>query len=272
MPVLLKLSEGQRTERLRNLPHLRYRYRSGWGLSMLKAAGYVHSPARGFWQITDRGRALLASHPDGFGEDLGRRIIRESRKPDREPSGGENALAEPSVSTTPLAPDEAIDAAVKEIQQTVAAELLERIAQAPPVFFEDLVLDLLRALGYGASEDDLERVGGGGDGGFDGVISLDRLGFEKVYVQAKRWQGSVGRPEVQAFFGALSGRRARKGVFITTSTFTREAREFGRQIAESVVLIDGARLASLMIDHGVGVTHYRVLRLPRVDGDYFGAE
>jgi restriction system protein len=272
MPALLKLSGGQQTERLRNLPHLRYRYRSGWGLSMLKAAGYVHSPARGVWQTTDRGRELLTSHPDGFGEDLGRRIIRDSRKPDGEPAGGEDVSAEPSASTTPQAPDETIDAAVKEIQQAVAAELLDRIAQTPPVFFEDLVLDLLRALGYGASEDDLERVGGVGDGGFDGVISLDRLGFEKVYVQAKRWQGSVGRPDVQTFFGALSGRRSRKGVFITTSTFTREAREFGRQIAESVVLIDGARLASLMIEHGVGVTHYRVLRLPRVDGDYFGAE
>jgi restriction system protein len=121
------------------------------------------------------------------------------------------------------APDEHIDAAVKEIHQVVARELLERIAAAPPAFFEQLVLDLLYALGYGASQDDLERVGGAGDGGFDGIISLDRLGFEKVYVQAKRWQGSVGRPEVQSFFGALSGRRARKGVFITTSSFTREA-------------------------------------------------
>jgi len=272
MPPLLKLSEAQRTERLRNLPHLKYRYRSGWGLSMLKGAGYVDSPARGVWRITDRGGELLASHPEGFGEDVGRRIVRESRKPDGEQTGGEDVSTEPSASATQQPPGERIDAAVKEIQETVAAELLDRIAQAPPVFFEDLVLDLLRALGYGASEDDLERVGGAGDGGFDGVISLDRLGFEKVYVQAKRWQGSVGRPEVQAFFGALSGRRARKGVFITTSTFTREARDFGRQITESVVLIDGARLADLMIEHGVGVTHYRVLRLPRVDGDYFDAE
>ncbi len=272
MPPLLQLSEAQRTERLKNLPHLRYRYRSGWGLSMLKAAGYVDSPARGVWLITDRGRELLASHLDGFGEDVGRRIVRESRKPHRDQGEGEDVLAESSLSATPQPPDEMIDVAVMEIQQAVAAELLDRIAQAPPVFFEDLVLDLLRALGYGASEDDLERVGGAGDGGFDGVISLDRLGFEKVYIQAKRWQGSVGRPEVQAFFGALSGRRARKGVFITTSTFTREAREFGRQIAESVVLIDGARLASLMIEHGVGVTHYRVVRLPRVDTDYFGVE
>ena len=270
MPRLLHLSEAQGTARLRNLPHLKYRYRSGWGLSMLKAAGYLDSPARGTWRIPDRGRALLASHPEGSGEDVGRRIVRESRQPDGEYGGGADVSTEPAAPEQP--PGERIDAAVKEIRQTVAAEILDRIAQTPPVFFEDLVLDVLRALGYGASDDDLERVGGVADGGFDGVISLDRLGFEKVYVQAKRWQGSVGRPDVQAFFGALSGRRARKGVFITTSTFTREAREFGRQIAESVVLIDGARLADLMIELGVGVTHYRVLRLPRVDGDYFDAE
>jgi restriction system protein len=164
MPSLLKLSESQRTARLRSMPHhLGYRYRSGWGLSMLKAAGYLQSPARGIWQITDRGRDLLASYSDGFGEDVGRRIIRESRSSEREQGGGEDGSAEPPVATTPQAPDELIDAAVKEIQQTVAAELLERIAQAPPVFFEDLVLDLLRALGYGANEDDLERVGGAAD-------------------------------------------------------------------------------------------------------------
>ena len=154
----------------------------------------------------------------------------------------------------------------------MAQELLEKIAQAPPAFFEQLVLDLLHALGYGASEEDLERVGHASDGGIDGVISLDRLGFERVYVQAKRWQGSVGRPEVQAFYGALAGRRARKGVFITSSGFTREAREFGAQVAESIVLIDGSRLTSLMIEHGVGVSHYRVLRLPKVDDDYFDSD
>jgi restriction system protein len=222
--------------------------------------------------MTDRGRELLTQHPDGFSEEIGRQITRESRKGNRESEQGDEALLETSVSLSQQAPDEHIDAAVKEIHQAVARELLERIAAAPPAFFEQLVLDLLHALGYGASQDDLERVGGAGDGGFDGIISLDRLGFEKVYVQAKRWQGSVGHPEVQSFFGALSGRRARKGVFITTSSFTREAREFGHQIAETVVLIDGQRLASLMIEHGVGVTHYRVLRLPRVDGDYFDAE
>lgn len=169
-------------------------------------------------------------------------------------------------------PDEQIVVAMKEIQRAISEDLLRRISESPPAFFEYLVLDLLHALGYGASEDDLERVGAAGDGGIDGIISLDLLGFEKVYVQAKRWQGSVGRPEVQAFFGALTGRRARKGVFITTSAFTREAKDFATQVAESIVLIDGARLTSLMIEHGVGVTHYRVLRLPRVDGDYFDAD
>jgi restriction system protein len=168
-----------------------------------------------------------------------------------------------------LTPDERIDAAVQELRIAVATELLDQILRMPPALFEELVLDLLHALGYGTRDEDLQRVGAAGDGGIDGVISLDRLGFENVYVQAKRWQGSIGRPEIQAFFGALGARRARKGVFITTSSFTREARDFEGHIAEAVVLIDGARLTSLMIEHGVGVTHYRTIRLPKMDADYF---
>lgn len=267
MPELLHLTEDQRHERLANLPHLRYRHRSGWGLSMLKAAGFVDSPSRGIWRITDSGRTLLAEYPDGFDDNTGRRLLRESRLPapagpDAEPPGAAN------VDLGQLTPDERIDAAVQELCSAVAAELLEQILKMPPAFFEELVLDLLHALGYGTREEDLQRVGAAGDGGIDGIISLDRLGFEKVYVQAKRWHGSVGRPEIQAFFGALAARRAKKGVFITTSTFIREARDFEGHVAE-VVLIDGARLTSLMIEHGVGVTHYRTVRLPRLDGDYF---
>ena len=122
-------------------------------------------------------------------------------------------------------------------------------------------------MGYGASREDLQRVGGVGDGGIDGVISLDRLGLEKVYVQAKRWQGSVGRPEVQGFYGALAGQRATKGVFITTSSFTAQATEFARSV-ERVVLVDGARLAGLMMEHEVGVT-LRPLKVPKLASDYF---
>jgi restriction system protein len=130
---------------------------------------------------------------------------------------------------------------------------------------------LVHRLGYGGSESDLQRVGGSGDGGIDGIISLDKLGFEKVYIQAKRWRGPVGPQEVQAFYGALAGRRARRGVFITTSTFTRAASDFGRQVADSVVLIDGRRLTTLMIEHGVGVT-FRDVRIPRVEDEFFELE
>ena len=138
---------------------------------------------------------------------------------------------------------------------------------ASPKFFENLVLDLLHAMGYGTNRTDLQRVGGVGDEGIDGIISLDRLGLEKVYVQAKRWQHAVGRPDVQGFYGALRGQRANKGVFITTSSFTAQAVEFTKSI-EGLVLVDGSRLARLMIDHAVGVTN-RTMSVPKVDGDYF---
>jgi restriction system protein len=165
-------------------------------------------------------------------------------------------------------PTERIDRAVDEINQNVAEELLDLIGKSPPIFFENLVLDLLHRMGYGTSRADLRRVGGTGDGGIDGIISLDRLGLEKVYVQAKRWQGVVGRPAIQGFFGALAGRRAKKGVFITTSNYTREALEFAEQVSDSIVLVDGERLASLMIEHGLGVSH-RSLKVAQIDGDYF---
>ncbi len=155
------------------------------------------------------------------------------------------------------------------MRHSVAAEILERLAQVPPQDFESIVLDLLHKMGYGTSRDDLQRVGGAGDGGIDGIISLDRLGLEKVYVQAKRWQGVVGRPVVQGFYGALAGQRANKGVFITTSTFTPQAFEFARSV-ERVVLVDGARLAELMIDFEAGVAS-RLVRVPKVDTDYFEA-
>ena len=273
MPDFMGLSGLQRAERLANLSHLRYRHRSGWALSMLKAAGYAENPIPGIWRITPRGRELLARYPNGFDEATGRQVIREGRRE----ALGEDGIGPPSGTDAAEAviqqsPDERIDGALEEIRQAVARDLLDRISQAPPAFFEGLVLDLIHALGYGASEDDLERVGGSGDGGVDGVISLDKLGFERVYVQAKRWQGSVGRPEVQAFYGALAGRRARKGVLITTSSFTRDAQGFASQVAEAIVLIDGPRLTSLMIEHGVAVAHYRLLRLPKVDEDYFEAD
>jgi restriction system protein len=268
----MDLSPTQRAERLPSLTHLRYRHRIGWSMNLLKNAGLVESPATGIWRLTSAGTTLLEAHPGGFDDDTTRGITRSARL--AESKIIEDGDGEPGRDASPTLqqpPDERVDAAVNEMRAAVAAELLERIGQAPPAFFEGLVLDLLRALGYGTSSDDLAHVGRSGDGGIDGIISLDKLGFEKVYVQAKRWKNSVGAPDVQGFYGALAGRRAKKGVFITTSTFTKEARAFGEQVADSVVLIDGSRLTALMIDHGVAVTHYRTINLPRVDGDYFEA-
>jgi restriction system protein len=165
-------------------------------------------------------------------------------------------------------PEERIDAALSELRDVVAQDLLELIGRAPPEFFEKLVLELLHKMGYGTSRSDLQRTGGSGDGGIDGIISLDRLGLEKVYIQAKRWKSAVGSPEIQGFMGALQLQGASKGVFVTTSAFTREAKQAATKARGSIVLVDGERLSSLMIDNGVGVSH-KELTVPKVDNDYF---
>ena len=164
-------------------------------------------------------------------------------------------------------PDDRLEQAIKELHQSAELEILELLGRVSPSYFETIVLDLLHRMGYGASRTDLQRVGGSGDSGIDGVISLDRLGLEKVYVQAKRWQSNVGRPELQAFFGALAGQKAKKGVFITTSGYTAQAEQFAKSV-EGIVLIDGEKLAGLMIEYELGVTA-RAVKIPKIDSDYF---
>jgi restriction system protein len=166
-----------------------------------------------------------------------------------------------------VSPDDRLEQALSELRQGVAAELLELLSQVSPDYFETIVLDLLHKMGYGTSRADLVRVGRSGDGGIDGIISLDRLGLEKVYVQAKRWQNSVGRPEVQAFFGAIAGNHATKGVLITTASFSQQAIAYAGTV-DGVVLVDGHKLALFMIEHEVGVTS-RPVRVPKIDSDYF---
>lgn len=167
-------------------------------------------------------------------------------------------------------PDERLAEAVLELRKTATAELLEYLLSASPAYFEIIVLDLLHRMGYGTNRSDLQRVGGTADGGIDGIISLDKLGLEKVYVQAKRWQSTVGRPEIQAFYGALAGQRAAKGVFITTSGYTTHAIEYARSV-EKIVLIDGVKLADLMIDYEVGISS-KIIKIPKLDTDYFDEE
>jgi restriction system protein len=170
-------------------------------------------------------------------------------------------------------PDDLIEEGYRQVRSALALDLRERIAEMSPSGFEQLVVDLLKGMGYGGPQEDSGIVvGRGGDGGIDGLIREDRLGLETIYVQAKRWTHTVGRPDIQQFAGALQGQRARKGVFITASTFSSEARAFPNTIQTTIILIDGAQLAELMIDHDIGVTTAERLEIKRVDSDYFDEE
>ncbi len=224
-----------------------YKNRIGWAHDRLKRAGFSRSLRRGHWQLTEQGRAFASTHPAPLSAETVEKLATENigvrLRPatDVEESATVRIEAAPSERAT-ASPDDRLEQAMGELRQAVTGELLDALSQVSPGYFETIVLDLLHKMGYGTSRTDLLRVGRAGDGGIDGVISLDRLGLEKVYVQAKRWQGSVGRPDVQAFYGALAGQRANKGVFITTSTFSQQAIDFAKSV-ERVVLVDGGKLA-----------------------------
>lgn len=271
----LKLTDEERQQLLPNVAQLVYKNRAGWAHDRLKRAGLSSSPTRGYWKLTEKGVSFAAAHKAHLSPEEVQKIAFEflhvKLKPGAEHTHEQNHEVQ-NVSQLGQAksPDERLSEAVTEIRSTVVNELGESLKSVSPSFFESIVLDVLHKMGYGASRTDLQRVGGSGDGGIDGIISLDKLGLEKVYVQAKRWQQSVGSPEIQAFYGALAGQRATKGVFITTSTYTKQAIEFAKSV-ERIVLVDGARLAELMIDCEVGVTS-RLIKVPRIDGDYFDEE
>jgi restriction system protein len=166
-----------------------------------------------------------------------------------------------------------MEAANIQLRAALADEVLERVKACPPAFFEQLVLQLLIRMGYGGSREEAGRaVGRSGDGGIDGIINEDRLGLDAIYLQAKRWEGVVGRPEIMKFVGALAGQRANKGVFITTSWYTQEAKDYASSSQYKVVLIDGARLADLMIEHDLGVSVAATYQLKRIDSDFFADE
>lgn len=267
----LQITDADRQELLPSSSSPVYKNRAGWAHDRLKRAGLSSSLRRGFWQLTSDGVAYALAHGSPLPIDEVERLavgFMDVRLRDA-PNGGSGSAVEgvTTRSTGVSSPDDRLADAVAEMRRSVASELLEQLGAVTPSFFETIVLDLLHKMGYGASRTDLQRVGGPGDAGIDGIISLDKLGLEKVYVQAKRWQQTVGRPEVQAFYGALAGQRATKGVFITTSSFTSQAIDFARSV-ERVVLVDGARLASLMIDSEVGVSVRRV-SVPKLDSDYF---
>ena len=267
----LGLNDAERAELLPSGAQHVFKNRAGWGHDRLKRAGLSASSRRGYWQLTEAGRAFAHDHPPPLPENVLETIavwhgdvrLRPGAAVSAESSTAPTAIADRGT----VSPDDRLEQALSELRQGVVAELLDVLLQVSPEYFETIVLDLLHKMGYGTSRADLVRVGRSGDGGIDGIISLDRLGLEKVYVQAKRWQNSVGRPEVQAFFGAIAGNHATKGVLITTASFSQQAIAYAGTV-DGVVLVDGSKLADLMIEHEVGVTS-RPVRVPKIDSDYF---
>jgi len=250
--------------------------RTGWAIAYANMAGLVESPSRATWQLSADGYALLAKHARGLPDSVLQDIRRAGRRNSEAATSPEQAEVDelPEPVDDDSTPDERFRESYALIRASVREALLLEVRAVTPAFFERLVLDLLHAMGYGTKRDDLSTTGAGADGGIDGVISLDRLGLEKVYVQAKRYaeDNPVSRPTIQAFLGVLAGRRASKGVFITTSRFSKDAREFAERASDGLVLIDGQQLAELMMDHGVGVSVRETFRLVSIDSDYFEGE
>lgn len=270
LSIEFRLTQDERNELLASGQQPVFNNRITWANTYLKKAGLLESPRRGVFRITDRGRGVLVEQPtkidakylDRFPEFVD---FRDAARVTKEVSSSDSVIA-PSLRT----PEEELELAHQSIQASLAADILGRILLCSPSFFEHLVVELLVKMGYGGSRQDAgERIGKSGDGGIDGIIKEDRLGLDTIYIQAKRWQGTVGRPEIQKFVGALQGQRARKGVFITTSSYTSEAIDYASRIDTKVVLIDGKQLASLMIDFDVGVSIVTTYQVKRIDSDYF---
>lgn len=252
------------------------RSRVGWAKTYLVKAGLIEQPKRGVCLITERGKAALASgqaidnhYLAQFGEFVAFTLA-SGESTGSLPPAVANA-ADPQRNELASTPQEQIEQALAAINQSLADDLLTEILGLSPRFFEQLVVDLMVAMGYGGSQQDAARTTRySSDGGIDGIIKEDRLGLDSIYLQAKRYTDkTVGRPEIQSFAGALDLHKARKGVFITTSCFSREAHEYVGLIEKRIVLIDGAHLAALMIEYGVGVTIRQTLTIKTLDSDYF---
>lgn len=273
----LQLTEEDRAELLPSGAQPVFDNRLGWAKTYLNKAGLLQTVRRGVYIITDRGRQVLAAKPEVVDNALLSQFsefeaFASPRRAEQE-AGAEPARTEAATAVSSSTPMEALGAAYRELRRKTEEELLEAVMKASPRFFERLVVELLVAMGYGGSlEEAGQALGRSHDGGIDGMIKEDHLGLDAIYVQAKRWQGTVGRPQIQAFAGSLEGERARKGVFITSSDFSKEARQYVSRIEKKIVLIDGSQLAGLMFDFGIGVNAISTYEVKRVDTDFFSEE
>lgn len=262
------LTEEDRKLRTRGGNTTQVSDRVGWSLQYLRRALFVEIPQRGSYRITQRGLDYLSNHHDLTINDLmayNEFAAFATHRARRQTNATEVAM--PIIEFTPT---EQLEQAFESISNDLVVDLLVKVMEQTPSFFEHLVVDLMVKMGYGGAYSDAAQVTQlTNDEGIDGIIYEDKLGLDKIYLQAKRWTNSVGRPTIQQFAGALVGQNATKGVFITTSTFTKEAREYVKGINQKIVLIDGSELAKYMIEYNVGVSVKKVYEVKRIDNDYF---
>jgi restriction system protein len=271
LPEKFGLTEVERKELLPSGQQGIFTNRVAWARTYMGKAGLLESTRRGYFKITDRGLKVLKQNPDRidvkfleqFEEFRQFRALRHTRT-DKE---------EMEVETHERTPEEALESSYKQLRDNLGNDLLQQIKLCSSSLFEKIVVELLLKMGYGGSRQDAGRaIGRSGDEGIDGIIKEDRLGLDIIYIQAKRWKDTVGRPEVQKFAGALQGQRARKGIMITTSAFSQEAQDYASRIDTKIVLIDGEHLAQLMIDHSLGVSPMAAYEIKKIDTDYFTEE
>lgn len=269
---ILKISEEERKELLPSGQQEVFFNRMSWARTYLKMAGLLENTRRGYFKITDRGLETLAKNltniDNTYLEQFSEFKNFKSRK-----RKVEQTVTKPTTQIAESTPEENLEAAYQSLRDDLADEILQTLKLISPSLFEKIVVELLVKMGYGGSRQDAGKaIGKSGDEGIDGIIKEDRLGLDIIYIQAKRWENTVSRPEIQKFAGALQGQRARKGIFITTSNFSKEAQAYSSNIENKIVLIDGERLSQLMIDFNLGVSVTASYEIKRLDSDYFTEE
>lgn len=268
----LKLTETDRRELVPSGRQTTFRNRVGWARTYMKKAKLLHSSRRAYYSITERGKNLLAESPERITAKLLMRYdefveFKSRRKTD---STREQSTHIDQATDSDKTPEEVLELSYQELRSELAKEVLDIVKTCSPDFFERLVIDLLINMGYGGSRQDAgSAVGRSGDGGIDGIINEDKLGLDIIYLQAKRWDNTVPVKEIRDFTGALASKKAKKGIFITTSSFPKSVYEFVQQIEYKIILIDGERLADLMIENNIGLSTINTYELKTIDLDYF---
>lgn len=270
---VFNLSEEEKNKLLPSGNDIIFNNRVRFSRLYLKKAGLLEYSSRGYFKITSRGSDVLKQNP----QFINIKFLEQFPEFIEFKTGVKRTKADKALSDTEAVeqqtPEEVLESGYQELRRDLAQELLDNVKRCPPSFFEKLVIELLLKMGYGGSRKDAgQAIGRSGDEGIDGIVKEDRLGLDVIYMQAKRWQGLVGRPEMQKFVGALSGKHAKKGIFITTSGFTQEALDYVKNIESKIILIDGNYLTQLMVDYEIGVSTTTSYEIKKIDSDYFTEE